>query len=58
MSTNRTTVTFQDGSTLEIAKGTTLYELSKIYQPKMENNIVGAEIDNDSTFCKACGKKQ
>lgn len=47
MSTNRTTVTFQDGSTLEIAKGTTLYELSKIYQPKMEYNIVGAEIDNE-----------
>lgn len=47
MATNRTTVTFNDGSTLEIEKGTTLYELSKIYQPKMENRIVGVEIDNE-----------
>lgn len=48
MATNRTNVTFNDGTTLEINKGTTIYELSKIYQPKMENNIVGCEIDNET----------
>lgn len=47
MATNRTTITFQDGSELEIEKGTSLYELSKIYQPKMKLNIVGAEINNE-----------
>lgn len=48
MATNRTNVTFNDGTVLEIDKGTTIYELSKIYQPKMENSIVGAEIDNET----------
>ena len=47
MATNRALVTFQDGSTLEVEKGTTIYELSKMYQPKMEEKIVGAEIDNE-----------
>ncbi len=48
MATNKTTVTFQDESTLEIERGTTLYELSKIYQPKMKDKIVGAEINNET----------
>lgn len=47
MSTNRINVTFNDGTLLEIEKGTTIYELSKIYQPKMKYKIVGAEIDNE-----------
>lgn len=47
MANNRTTITFQNGEELEIEKGTTLYELSKIYQPKMKLSIVGAEIDNE-----------
>jgi len=47
MATNRTNVTFNDGTTLEIEKGTPIYELCKVYQPKMKYNIVGAEIDNE-----------
>ena len=47
MATNRAVVTFQDDSTLEVEKGTTLYELSKLYQPKMKEQIVGAEINNE-----------
>ena len=46
MATNRTNVTFNDGTVLEVEKGTTIYELSKLYQPKLEYEIVGAEIDN------------
>lgn len=48
MATNRTNVTFNDGTILEIEKGTTIFELSKIYQPKMKYKIVGAEIDNET----------
>ncbi len=48
MSTNRTNVTFNDGTVIEVEKGTTIYELSKIYQSKMDNRIVGAEIDNET----------
>ena len=48
MATNRTNVTFNDGTVLEIEKGTTIYELSKLYQPKMKYKIVGAEIDNET----------
>ncbi len=44
MSANRTNVTFSDGTVLDVEKGTTIYELSKIYQPKLEYEIVGAEI--------------
>ncbi len=47
MATNRTNVTFNDGTTVEVEKGTTLYELSQVYQPKMKYNIVGAMIDNE-----------
>ncbi len=47
MATNRTNVTFNDGTTVEVEKGTTLYELSQVYQPKMKYNIVGATIDNE-----------
>lgn len=48
MATNRTNVTFHDGTVLEIEKGTSIYELSKLYQPKMKYKIVGAEIDNET----------
>ena len=48
MSANRTNVTFNDGTVLEVEKGTTIYELSKIYQPKLEYEIVGAEIENSA----------
>lgn len=48
MASNRTTVIFNDDVELEIEKGLSLYELSKIYQPKMKYNIVGAEIDNET----------
>ncbi len=48
MATNRTNVTFNDGTILEVEKGTTIFELSKIYQPKMKYKIVGAEIDNET----------
>lgn len=48
MATNKINVTFNDDSVLDVDRGTTIYELSKLYQPKMENNIVGAEIDNET----------
>jgi len=48
MSTGRTKVTFNDNSEMEIERGTTIYELSKLYQPKMNYSIVGAEIDNET----------
>lgn len=48
MATNKINITFNDDSVLEVDRGTTIYELSKLYQPKMENNIVGAEIDNET----------
>lgn len=47
MATNRTNVTFNDGTTVEVEKGTTIYELSQVYQPKMKYCIVGAMIDNE-----------
>lgn len=47
MSTNRTNVTLNDGTVIEVERGTTIYELSKIYQPKMKYSIVGAKIDNE-----------
>ena len=47
MATNRTNVTFNDGTTIEIEKGTTIYELSQIYQPNMKYSIVGAIIDSE-----------
>ena len=40
------TITFPDKTTLEVEKGLTLYEISKLY-PHQENNIVGAEINNE-----------
>ena len=48
MATNRTNVTFNDGTVIEVEKGTTIYELSKLYKSKMPYNIVGAEIDNET----------
>ena len=48
MAANKTTVTFSDGTSIEVEKGTTLYEISKLYQPKLDYEIVGAEIDNDT----------
>ena len=47
MAPNRINVTFNDGTVLEVDKGTPIYELSEIYQPKMENPIVGVEIENE-----------
>lgn len=47
MATNRTNVTLNDGTTIEVEKGTTIYEISQVYQPKMKYSIVGAIIDND-----------
>ena len=47
MATNRTNVTFNDGTTVEVEKGTTIYELSQVYQPKMKYSIVGAIIDSE-----------
>lgn len=47
MTTNRTNVTFNDGTTVEVEKGTTIYELSQVYQPKMKYSIVGAIIDHE-----------
>ena len=46
MSTNRTNVTFADGTVMEVEKGTTIHELSQMYQSKLKYDIVGAEIDN------------
>ena len=48
MAANRANVTFNDGTVIEVEKGTTIYELSKLYQPKMNNRIVGVEIDNET----------
>ncbi len=50
MATNRTNVTFNDGTVIEVEKGTTIYELSKLYRSKMQYNIVGAEIDNETVL--------
>lgn len=47
MITNRTRVTFENGTTIEVDKGTSLYELSMKYQPEMKHRIVGAEINNE-----------
>ena len=47
MSTNRAVVTFNDGTELEVEKGTTIYDLSKIYKKKMKYSILGAEVDNE-----------
>ena len=47
MSANRAVVTFNDGTELEVEKGTTIYDLSKIYKKKMKYSILGAEIDNE-----------
>ena len=46
--TTRCNVTFNDGTTIEIEKGTTVYELSKLYQPKMKTKIIGAELNNET----------
>ena len=46
MSTNRANVTFSDGTIMEVEKGTTIYELSKLYQSKLDYEIVGAEIEH------------
>ena len=48
MASNRASVTLNDGTTIEVEKGTTIYELSQIYQPKKEYSIVGAEINNET----------
>lgn len=48
MSTNKTTVIFEDNTSLEVEKGTTLEEISKFYQKNMQFPIVGAEINNET----------
>ena len=40
-------VTFNNDTTLEVEKGTTLYEISKTVQKTMDTKIVGAEINNE-----------
>ena len=47
MAMNRIHVTLNDDTTVEIEKGTTIYEISRIYQPKMKYNIVGAKINHE-----------
>ena len=47
MITNSTRVTFENGTTIEVDKGTSLYELSRKYQPEMKHKVVGAEINNE-----------
>ena len=47
MITNSTRVTFENGTTIEVDKGTSLYEISRKYQPEMKHKIVGAEINNE-----------
>ena len=47
MITNSTRVTFENGTTIEVDKGTSLYEISRKYQPEMKKKIVGAEINNE-----------
>jgi uridine kinase len=47
MAANRTNVTLNDGTIIEVEKGTSIYEISQVYQPKMKYNIVGAIIDSD-----------
>ena len=40
-------VTLNNDTTLEVEKGTTLYEISKTVQKTMDTKIVGAEINNE-----------
>ena len=47
MITNSTRVTFENGTTIEVDKGTSLYEISRKYQQEMKHKIVGAEINNE-----------
>lgn len=44
---SRINITFEDGNVLEVEKGTTVYEISKIYEKDRKYPIVGAEIDNE-----------
>ena len=44
---SKVTITFPNDETLEIERGSTLYEISKAYKEKHNMNIVGAEIDNE-----------
>ena len=47
MITNSTRVTFENGTSMEVDKGTSLYEISRKYQQEMKRKIVGAEINNE-----------
>ena len=47
MITNSTRVTFENGTSIEVDKGTSLYEISRKYQQEMQHKIVGAEINNE-----------
>jgi len=41
------TVTFNDGSQKTFLKGITYYEVSKIYQEQIKNNIIGVKVNNE-----------
>ena len=47
MAGNRINITLEDGTILEVEKGTTIYELSKIYSKTKKEAIVGAKINNE-----------
>lgn len=48
MATNKTTITIEEGPILEVEKGTSLYEISKLEQKNRKYKIVGAEIENET----------
>lgn len=48
MALNKTTITLEDGTSIEIEKGTTLYEISKLVEKGRKYKIVGAEIENET----------
>ena len=43
------TITFNDGSTKSFLSGITYYEVSKEYQSKMSNPIIGVKVNNEIT---------
>lgn len=48
MAQNKTTITLEDDTTIEIEKGTSLYEISKLVEKNRKYKIVGAEIENET----------
>ena len=41
------TITYNDNKTIDVERGTSLYEVSKMVASEMENKIVGVEINNE-----------